>query len=444
MKIRQIEPSSIATELGLAAGDELVSINRRAVNDFLDLRFQSAGEELDVLVRKENGEELLFEIEKDYDEELGIVPEADKIITCKNNCNFCFVRQNPRRMRRTLYIKDDDYRLSFLYGQFVTLTNLKPSDIERIIEYHLSPLYVSVHTTNEALRKEFLENPKAPELRPLMELFFSHGIVQHTQVVLCPDFNDGRELEKTISDLAACYPMVPTLAIVPVGLTQYRSHLRPLRPVDAEYAGAMVDYVENRQKAFRAKWGINFLYAADEWFTLAGREVPPAEYYDGFPQLENGIGMIRHILDDTEAHVGRLSRIGPKKRYLVVTGRSAYPTLKKCADRIMEWASHPEIDVLGLENRFFGSGVTVAGLLIGEDMLAGISEAGRDFDAVLLPPYCVNLSGVFLDEMTPAELSEILGLPVIVGEPTLVDTLLNLENSGRKRKHLKAQFNFSA
>jgi len=444
MRIQEIEPKSIAAELGLEAGDELIAINRRAINDFLDLRFQSAGEQLEMLVRKAGGQEVLFEVEKDYDEGLGIVPDADKIITCKNNCNFCFVRQNPRRMRRTLYIKDDDYRLSFLYGQFVTLTNLKQADINRIIDYHLSPLYVSVHTTNEKLRKMFLENPEAPDLLPLMEFFFSHGIVQHAQVVLCPDFNDGLELEKTITDLAVYYPLVPTLAIVPVGLTKYRSHLRPMRPVDSDYANQMIDYIDARQAEFRTKWGLNFIYAADEWFTLAGREVPAAEYYDGFPQLENGIGMIRHITDDTVARFKLLSRTGPKKRYLVVTGHSAYPTLKKCAGQIMDWASHLGIDVRGLENRFFGPGVTVAGLLIGEDMLAGISEVGRDFDAVLLPPYCVNLSGVFLDEMTPVELSEILGVPVYVSEPALVDTLLSLENTNGKRKKLKAEFNFSA
>lgn len=444
MRIRDIEPKSIAAELGLSTGDELVSINRRAIGDFLDLRFQSAGEELDVLVRKENGEEILFEVEKDYDEELGIVPEADKIITCKNNCNFCFVRQNPRRLRRSLYIKDDDYRLSFLHGQFVTLTNLKQFDIDRIIEYHLSPLYVSVHTTNEKLRKEFLENPKAPDLLPLMERFFSHGIVQHAQVVLSPDFNDGVELERTINDMAAHYPMVPTLAVVPVGLTKYRSHLRPMRAVDAEYANGMIDFIEKKQKEFRAKWGVNFLYAADEWFTIANREVPPSEYYDGFPQLENGIGMIRHLMDDTEARFKLISKQGPNKRYLVVTGRSALPTLTKCVKKVQNWASRLEIEVIGIENFFFGQSVGVAGLLIGEDMLAGISEAGRNFDAVLLPPYCVNLSGIFLDEMTPAELSEILGTPVFVGEATLVDTLLNLENPNRKQKNLKTEFNFSA
>lgn len=444
MRIREIEPKSIVAELGLSSGDELVSINRRAIQDFLDLRFQSAGEQLEMLVRKTSGEEVLFEVEKDYDEGLGIVPEADKIITCKNNCNFCFVRQNPRRMRRSLYIKDDDYRLSFLHGQFVTLTNLKQADIDRIIEYHLSPLYVSVHTTNEDLRREFLENPKAPDLMPLMQLFFSHGIVQHSQVVLCPGFNDGPELEKTINDLAACYPMVPTLAVVPVGLTQYRSHLKPMRGVDGEYADRMIDSIEKCQQEFRGKWGVNFLYAADEWFTIAGREVPAAEYYDGFPQLENGIGMIRNIIDDTNVRLKLLPRSGAKKRYLIVTGRSAAPTLSRCAKKIIEWAKNIEIEVAGLENRFFGSSVTVAGLLIGEDMLAGISEAGRNFDAVLLPPYCVNLSGVFLDEMAPGELAEILGVPVYVSEPTLVDTLLSLENPNRKRNKLKAEFNFSA
>ncbi|MCI0404706.1 MAG: DUF512 domain-containing protein, partial [candidate division Zixibacteria bacterium] len=203
-------------------------------------------------------------------------------------------------------------------------------------------------------------------------------------------------------------------------------------------------YIENRRKEFRSKWGVNFLYAADEWFTIAGREVPKAEYYDGFPQLENGIGMIRHMIDDTETRFKLLPQNGSKKRYLVVTGRSAYPTLKRCAQKIMEWAPNLKIEVIGLENRFFGPSVTVAGLLIGEDMLAGISAAGRDFDAVLLPPYCVNLSGVFLDEMTPGELSGILGLPVYASEPSLVDTLLNLENPNRKQKKLKTEFNFSA
>jgi len=444
MKIREVEPNSIAAELAFSAGDELVSINGRIINDTLDYRFQSAGNELAVLIRKPNALEIIFDIEKGYDEDLGIIPEEDKIITCKNNCNFCFVRQNPRKMRRTLYIKDDDYRLSFLHGQFVTLTNLKQSDIDRIIEYRLSPLYVSVHTTNENLRKEFLENPKAPDLIPLMELFMSQGIVQHSQIVLCPDINDGLELEKTIGDLAKYYPMVPTLAVVPVGLTRFRSHLRPMRTVDSEYALRMIDYIEAQQKEFRAKWGTNFIYAADEWFILAGREVPQANYYDGFPQLETGIGMIRQMMDDTEARFNLLSRSGAKRRYLVVTGRSAYSHLKKCTEQILNWAPNLEIEVAGLENRFFGPGVTVSGLLIGEDMLAGISEAGRDFDAVLLPPNCVNLNGVFLDEMTPDELSEILGLPVVVGKPTLIDTLLHLENPKLKKKKPKPEFNFSA
>lgn len=444
MRIRDIEPKSIAAELGLSAGDELVSINRRLINDYLDLRFQSAGEQLELLVRKSTGEEVIFELEKDYDESLGVIPEEDKIITCKNGCNFCFVRQNPRRLRRTLYIKDDDYRLSFLHGQFVTLTNLKQADINRIIEYRLSPLYVSVHTTNEKLRKEFLENPEAPDLLPLMELFFSHGIVQHAQVVLCPGINDGPELEKTINDLARYYPMVPTLAIVPVGLTRFRSHLRPMQPVDAEFANRMIDFIKGRQREFKAKWGVNFIYAADEWFSRAGREVPLRDYYDGFPQLENGIGMIRRIIDDTETRFKLLQKQGSKKRYLVATGRSAYPTLLRCAEMIRQHVSHLEIEVTGIENRFFGTSVGVAGLLIGEDMLAGISPAGRDFDAVLLPPRCVNFSGVFLDEMTPAELSEILGMPVYVAEPSLVDTLLNLENPNRKQKQLKPEFNFSA
>jgi putative radical SAM enzyme (TIGR03279 family) len=443
MKIRQIEPVSIAAELGISGGDELVSINGRPIADTLDYRFQSAGEEMEVLIRKPGGEEILFEIEKGYDENLGILPEEDKIITCKNNCNFCFVRQNPRRMRRTLYVKDDDYRLSFLHGQFVTMTNLKQSDIDRIIEYHLSPLYVSVHTTHEALRREFLENPKAPDLMPLMEQFFSHGIVQHTQVVLAPGVNDGPELEKTIADLARYYPMVPTLAIVPVGLTRFRSHLRPMRPVDAEYASGMIDCIEKRQKVFRAQWGVNFLYAADEWYLLAGRDIPPAEYYDGFPQLENGIGMIRQMTDDTEARLKLLPRTGPPKKYLIVTGKSAFPHLKKCAEKIMQAASNLKIEVAGLENRFFGPGVTVSGLLIGEDILAGVAEVGRDFNAILLPPNCVNFSGIMLDEMTPGELADILGVPVLLGQPALIDTFLHLENPLPKKKP-KPEFNFSA
>lgn len=301
--ISNVKPDSIGLEIGLVPGDRLLAVNGESVQDIIDLSFALAEEEIELLIEHVSGEREIISFEKDYDEELGLEFESavfDNVRQCANKCVFCFVDQMPPGMRDSLYIKDDDYRLSFLYGNFVTLTNIGPRDLERIAKLHLSPLYVSVHTTNGTLREKMLGGKRAGKIMGQLTELVEKGIDLHTQVVLCPGFNDGRELERTIRDLYALHPSVLSLAIVPVGLTRYRDDCHPLTGFTQNGSREVIRLVRQWQEKCRQETGESFVYLADEFYLAAGEEIPDYEAYDGFPQLENGVGIVRAFLAEWE------------------------------------------------------------------------------------------------------------------------------------------------
>lgn len=396
--VQRVEPGSIAAELEIAPGDEIVSINGHVLRDVIDYRFYGAEEDLEMLVRR-GDEETLFEIERDYDEELGIEfvqPTFDDLRRCDNNCSFCFIKGMPSGLRRSLYVKDDDYRYSFLFGNFVTLTNLSDEDWTRIAEQHLSPLYVSVHATDPDLRRHLLGNPRAPAILPQLHQLRDYGIEVHTQLVLTPGENDSARLSQTVAELADLFPAVLSVGIVPVGLTRFqRGCGRVYRP---DEAGPILDRVEAWQTEFKQRFGTKWVYASDEWYLLDGRAVPSAGDYDGFPQLENGIGLVRLLLDDWMEIRSQLT-FSPASPTTLVCGELIAPVLQKLAGELDMLQGTP-VQVLPVANEFFGRQVTVSGLLTGQDVRRALQReqpAGR----VFLPRSMFDDKGqVTLDDLT--------------------------------------------
>lgn len=418
-KITKVHPGSLAEELELFPGDELVSINGQVIKDVVDLQFALASEELELVINKADGEEWIVEVEKSYDEGLGVDwenPTVDRVKLCHNKCVFCFVDQIPTNMRQTLNVRDDDYRLSFLHGNFVTLTNVKDEDLKRIIDLKMSPLNISVHTTNPTLRVRMLANKRSGEILRQIDMLAKGGIEMNTQIVLCPEWNDGAELDRTIEELAPFYPMVRTLSVVPVGLTKHRRGLHSLRPCTAEEARAVVDQVEHWQNVLREKLGVSFVHAADEFYVLAGRQVPVGDYYDDFAQTENGVGVIRTFLDeleeawpDTPRHVRQAPR-----RVAVVTGTSASKTIRDSLTRL-EAIEGLEYEVFPIINDFYGHHVTVTGLLTGTDIVSQLAPHTGRFDTVLLPDIMLKDDGdVLLDDYTVERIGSELQLPITV------------------------------
>ncbi|HHY93039.1 MAG TPA: DUF512 domain-containing protein, partial [Firmicutes bacterium] len=330
LEVAAVIPGSIAAELGIKPGDRVLEAAGRPVRDLIDFTFACAGTDIELkLAKKDGGEELLV-IEKDWEEELGLTfvrATADGIRRCRNGCQFCFVDQMPHGLRPSLYIKDDDWRLSLLQGNFVTLTNLTPEDLERITRQHLSPLYISVHTLNPFLRRNLMRNPRAEEIWAQLTALAAAGIEMHCQLVLCPGLNDGADLEHTVAKLAGLWPAVASVAAVPVGLTRYRQGLPPLSSYTPSRARELVAWARAKSQEFRSLLGNSFLYLADEFYVLAEEEVPPADHYDGYPQLENGVGLIRRFLDDLAGF--RVPPPVPGTRFTLVTGTAAAPTLRR-------------------------------------------------------------------------------------------------------------------
>ena len=406
--VARIEPDSVAAELGLEPSDRIVSINGRVLRDVIDYRFYGADEELSILVRR-GEEEALCEVERDYGVDLGIEftePTFDGIRTCANNCTFCFIKGVPTGMRRSLYVKDDDYRLAFLIGNFITLSNLREADWARIAEQHLSPLYVSVHATDPDLHRRLLGNPRAPDILPQLHRLAGLGIEVHTQIVLTPNLNDGPELARTVDDPAALWPAVRSVGIVPVGLTRFQGDcLRAYRP---DEAGPLIERVERWQKAYRPRFGVRWAYASDEWYLLAGRRVPGARTYDGFPQIENGIGLVRKLLDDV-AVVKRRWKASPRPATMepitLVCGALIAPVLGEVAAELGELLK-ATIRVLPVTNEFFGSRVTVSGLLTGLDVRRAL-EREQPRGWVFLPRTMFNREGeVTLDDLTLEDIGQ--------------------------------------
>lgn len=414
--IAHVVPGSIASELRLMPGDKIIEVNGRAVQDLIDLSFAFADEEVELVVERANGEQEIFEIEKDYDEDMGIEFESavfDGVRRCANKCIFCFVDQMAPDMRQSLYVKDDDYRLSFLYGNFVTLTNVTQKDIDRIRQLHLSPLYVSVHATDGDVRARMLNNKKATSIMEQLKVLAEFGIELHTQIVLCPGENDGVILEKTFNDLYNMYPSVLSVAIVPVGLTKFRKNCYPLRLFTKQEAENIIDMVCSWQDKCRKKTGSSFVYLSDEFYLSAGRPIPKYEFYDGFPQLENGIGLVRSFL--TEWEETKFSEDGYKyPTYLdVICGVSAEKVLRPLIDGLN--VENLNVRLIAVPNKFFGEAITVTGLLTGQDIMDKLKELSGRRTGVILPGVALRKGeAIFLDNKTPDDIAIGINAPVRV------------------------------
>lgn len=444
--IYKIESGSIAEEMELEPGDILISINGKEVGDVFDYHYLIHDDYLEMLVQKANGEEWELEIEKDYNEDLGIEFEnglMDDYKSCHNKCIFCFIDQMPEGMRETLYFKDDDSRLSFLQGNYVTLTNMKEKDLKRIIDYKLSPINISVQTTNPTLRCKMLNNRFAGEALKKIDLLYEGKIEMNGQIVLCRGVNDGQELERSIRDLTKYLPYMESVSVVPVGLSKYREGLYPLEPFTKEDARAVLSTVHRWQERCMQSHGTHFIHASDEWYLLAEMELPQEDNYDGYIQLENGVGMIRLLLDEfREALLGlpESTKGAQEKRGLakavgteggvhvvsLATGRLAAPFIKQLAEEFMHKFPDYSILVYPIRNDFFGERITVSGLLTGQDLLAQLK--GQELGERLLLPCNLLRSGeeVFLDDMTLTELKTALQVEIDIVKSSGQDLLWSM------------------
>ena len=401
VRIEQVYPGGIAEELGLEPGDELVSVNQHPVQDLIDLLLYESGEELDLEVRRRDGQIWALELEKDAAEPLGMELEHPEPEQCGNQCVFCFVHQLPKGMRRSLYIKDEDYRFSYLYGAYITLGNIGEPELARIEEQQLSPLYISVHATDEVVRCKLL-GKLVPPIMPILRRMIAAGIQLHTQIVLCPEINDGECLEKTIKDLAELGSGVLSLAVVPVGLTAHRERLYPLRSLSVAEARDALTVVERFQERFLVEMERRFVFAADELYLQAGRSFPALEGYEDLPQIENGVGLVPAFREEAR-QVLNVAEPLPLKRVSLVTGESFATELQHFADNLAE-KTGVDLQVCVVKNRFFGGAVSVAGLLTGNDIVETL--AGEELGQGVLLPDVMFREGqdVFLDELSLAEL----------------------------------------
>jgi putative radical SAM enzyme (TIGR03279 family) len=396
IRVIGVQPESIAAQLGLREGSQLLSVNGRELDDFLDWEFLTAEEEFVLHVRQPDGEEIEFEIERPLNEPMGVALEPPRIRRCANRCDFCFVDGLPDGLRDVLYIRDDDYRLSFRYGNFATLTNLKPHDVQRIIDYRLSPLYVSVHATDPVVRRYVLRNPTAPEIIPQLSEFAAHGIEFHTQVVMSPGVNDGAVLQQTLQDLYNFGPSVLNCSVVPVGLTEHSKH-HLVREPTADECRAAIRVVEQWAERARVERGISWAFGADELYLRAGVSLPPADIYDGFEQVENGVGSVRWLQQRiAQSGISRDEWAG--KSVGVVTGTAMAPLMPMVLEPLARLTS-ARFDLIPVTNTLFGPSVTTAGLLPGNAVQQAL--LGRtDLDLVLIPGESINDDGLFIDSLS--------------------------------------------
>lgn len=412
--ISGVRKHSLAEEAGIKAGEKLCEIDGVQVKDIIELSFYTTDDQVDLLIEAEDGARRHVVIEKYPDEDLGLEFESavfDKVRTCYNKCIFCFVDQMIPGMRPGLYVRDDDYRLSFLYGNFITLTNMKDEDFERIISTHMTPLYVSVHATDPQVRCQMMNNRFAGELMTKLERLLEAGIQVHTQIVCCPGYNDGEVLAKTFADLYARHPGVLTMAVVPVGLTKNRDHLHELRTFTKEEAAAVVEQVTAWQERCRQETGKSFVYLGDEFYLLADKELPPGEWYDGFPQLENGIGLTRSFLDEWADVTSKLHNPKGRPDAIIPIGEGAYKVLKPLMDELNR-TLETEHQFVPVANKFFGGRVNVTGLLTGGDILSYAEEGKR----IILPAVVLNKDSLFLDDMSLEEFKKSCPAKVEIAE----------------------------
>ncbi len=431
--IIDIEKSSIADELGIRVGDRLICINGKPVHDALDYRFYSAGEELEVLI-EQNGHQIIFEIDKEYQEDIGIVLEDLKMRKCGNKCVFCFVNQNPKGLRKTLYFKDEDYRFSFLYGHYVTLSHVAKNDLKRIIEQRLTPLYVSVHITEPQLRKYILGIKFDDRLLKKIDYLTQNGIEIHCQIVLCPGLNDGKYLYQTITDLKKFYPAVRSIAIVPVGLTKHRKNLPIIKPVTTQYSLPLIDEISNVRENLKKEIGSPFVYLSDEFFIRTNVKLPKNEYYEGFYQLENGVGLTRDLINRMNGEMNRLLKNELDVCLTFVSGILGIMALEKYFLPSLKRVPNLRFSLYPITNYFYGDSIEVAGLLVGQDIYDQLKRKELG-EYIVLPPRVLNHDSVFLDDWTVERLERKLKRKILV----FPDSFLKLFENIKAEREVKSE-----
>ncbi len=425
MKIKEILTNSIAEEIGLQVNDDLVKINDWEIHDIIDYRYYSSDEFLDIQIER-NGDKIYFEIEKDFDEDLGIDFQPMKFRCCGNKCIFCFIDQNPPGMREPIYFKDEDYRLSFLHGNYVTLTNASKKDLARIAEQRLSPIYISVHSTDSKTRQVMLGTKKDDHILDKIKFLTDHKIQIHAQIVLCPGINDGESLKKTINGLAEFYPFLKSIAIVPVGLTKHRDGLFNLKPVTPKYANQFIPSIEQIAHNYKKTHDDYFVYLADEFYILANQELPAASKYEDFPQIENGVGMTRDFINQFEEQNQDFPHKIPERKSLnLITGTLAAPILNKYVVPVLRTINNLDVSLNIIKNEFYGNSASVTGLLTGQDIFNQL-RSSRLGDILAMPANCLNHQGLFLDDWTIDKLEQKLNRKIVVVENDfqfLIETL---------------------
>ena len=434
VRITSVEPGSPARRARIHKGDTLISINGNAITDVLDYRFYMTDEHLEILLCDQEKKLRTVVVEKDEYDDLGLEFETylmDRQMGCKNACIFCFVDQTPPGMRKSLYFKDDDTRMSFLFGNYTTLTNLKEGDIQRIIKMHISPINISIQTMNPALRVQMMKNPFAGESLKFVRMLTEGGIKINTQIVLCPGYNDGEQLEYSLSELAKLGPNVQSIAVVPVGLTRYREKLTPLRGFFPQEAVEVVKTMERWGEYFCKEYGTRTAYASDEFYILAGKDFPPYEFYEDFAQLENGVGMMTLMQHDFAQALkeAQLEQSPAAHRCTIATGQLAYPMMQDFAERVQQAFPQVQVQVKKIRNDFWGLTITVAGLITGQDLLAQLE--GLDLGSELLIPANMlrHEQDRFLDDLTLEQVQETLGVPVLPVENDAFELLARMLGS---------------
>lgn len=441
-KIDRVVEDSIAMELGVEPGDLLLSINGMPVKDVFDYHYLLNDSYVEVLIQKPDGEEWLLEVDKDYGEDFGVVFAnglMDEYRSCSNKCIFCFIDQMPPGMRPTLYFKDDDSRLSFLQGNYVTLTNMKEEDLDRLIHYHLSPINVSVHTTNPKLRCEMLHNRFAGDILQKMQKLYEAQMEMNGQIVLCKGINDGEELDRTIGDLSRFLPVMRSLSVVPVGISRFREGLHPLEPFTKEDARQVLSQIHSWQDRLCEKFGTGFVYASDEWYLLAEEELPSEEKYEGYPQLENGVGMLRLLKSEVAECLEEMEGDDREISCTIATGLLAREAIADCVREIQKKFPRVQVRVVAVRNDFFGERITVAGLITGTDLYQQLKDS--DLGEKLLISCHMLRSGesVFLDDVTVEELEEKFQTPVVVVDAKGEDFVNCILSAPSKGKHRRRQ-----
>lgn len=433
--ISKVKKGSIAEELGVEAGDYIISINDTKIEDVIEYHYLESDDYVELEIKHKNGETVIYEIEKDYDEEIGLEftnPIIDSVKSCSNKCIFCFIDQLPKGMRETLYIKDDDSRLSFLQGNFITMTNMKDEDIEKIINYRISPINISVHTTNPKLRIYMLKNKNASNILKNIERLNESNIQMNGQIVCIPNINDKEELDRTVEDLSKYYPNMQSVAVVPVGITKHRDKLAKLEIFDEKTSFELIKQVEKLQKKFLKKLGTRFIFASDEFYILAKQTLPQNKEYEGYIQIENGVGLIRKFSEEIDAELKRIDYIKLKKeiKITIATGISAFEFMKDIARRIELKINNLKINVVCIMNNFFGNTITVAGLITGKDLVEQLRNVELG-EALFLPRVMFRSDElIFLDDIKLDELEKMLNKKVVVNEIIGKDLINNILSIG--------------